>query len=505
MIRAYSISNWPDEGFELFRKMRNRGFRPNTFSLSFVTKCSIKMGYLLGGEQVHGAIMRTGLFSDSLLMTTVMDLYSICGRVNNACKVFEEMPQRDTIAWNVLIDCYIRNGRTGEALRAFSLMENGECGFHPDDVTCLLLLQACANLNSLGFGERVHNYIIDNEYGNLVHISNSLIAMYSRCGYVEKAYEVFKGMRNKNVVSWTAIITGLSSNGYGKEAIEAFTEMLKLGIEPHEQTFTGVLSACSHSGMVDEGWKLFISMTKDFGIVPNVHHYGCMVDLLGRAGLLDQAYNLVLAMRVTPDAKIWRTLLGACKIHGHVTLGECVIEHLIELKALEAGDYVLLLNIYSSVGDWEKALEVRKLMKDKAIQTTPGCSTIELRGEVHEFIADDISHRRRKEIYNMLDEILKQLKIAGYVPEITSEMHNVGERGREMTLSHHGEKLAIAFGVLATPPGTTIRVAKNIRTCVDCHNFAKFVSSVYNREVVIGDRTRFHHFIEGRCSCNDYW
>ena len=191
--------------------------------------------------------------------------------------------------------------------------------------------------------------------------------------------------------------------------------------------------------------------------------------------------------------------------HGHVSLGECVIEHLIELKVQEAGDYVLLLITYSSVGDWEKVIEVRKLMKEKEIQTTPGCSTIELRGVIHEFLVDDISHPRKNEIYEMLDEIGKQLKIAGYVAEVTSELHDLGSEEKESSLSYHSEKLAMAFGVLATPPGTTIRVAKNLRTCVDCHNFAKVLSGVYNRVVIIRDRTRFHHFREGRCSCNDYW
>lgn len=230
-----------------------------------------------------------------------------------------------------------------------------------------------------------------------------------------------------------------------------------------------------------------------------------MVALLGRAGLLNQAYDLILSMAVKPDATMWRTLLGACRIHCRVTLGERIIEHLIELKAQEAGDYILLLNIYSSVDDWEKVIEVRKLMKEKGIQTTPGCSTVELKGVVHEFVVDDISHPRKNEIYEMLDEIGMQLKIGGYIAEVTSELHNLGAGEKETILSYHSEKLAIAFGVLATPPGTTIRVAKNLRTCVDCHNFAKVLSGVYNREVIIRDRTRFHHFREGRCSCNDYW
>ncbi|CAN1296480.1 Pentatricopeptide repeat-containing protein At3g47530 [Linum perenne] len=305
--------------------------------------------------------------------------------------------------------------------------------------------------------------------------------MYSRCGCVDEAYGVFKNIRNKNVVTWSAMISGLAMNGR-------------------------LLSACSHCGLLNEGMTFFDRMSKEFGMQPNIHHYGCMVDLMGRVGKLDQAYELIMSMKeVKPDPAIWRTLLAACRIHRHVMLGERVVEHLVELKAQEAGDYVLLLNMYSSVGDWDKVSQTRKFMQERGIQTSPGCSSIILKGELHEFVADDVSHPRKKGIYETLDEINEQLKIAGYVTEITSELHSTGEEEKGYVLSYHSEKLAMAFGILATPPGTTIRIAKNLRTCVDCHNFAKAVSWVYNREVVIRDRNRFHHFREGRCSCNDFW
>lgn len=361
-------------------------------------------------------------------------------------------------------------------------------------------------MGALDFGKRIHTYIDENGFGSALNICNALISMYSRCGSLDQSFLVFNGISKKNVVTWSAMISGLAMNGYGREAIEAFKEMQKAGIFPDDQTFTGVLSACSHSGLVDEGMMLFESIAKEYGILPNIHHYGCMVDLLGRAGMLHRAYGIITTMPVKPDFAIWRTLLGACKIHGQVALGERVVEHLIEHKAQEAGDYVLLLNIYSSVGDWEKVIEVRKFMKDKGIQTTPGCSTIELNGKLHEFVVDDISHPRKDEIYDMLDEIGKQLKIAGYVVEVSSELHKLDDdEEKGFRLSYHSEKLALAFGVLSTPPNTKIRVAKNLRICVDCHNFAKFLCGVYNREVIIRDRTRFHHFCNGHCSCNDYW
>lgn len=247
-------------------------------------------------------------------------------------------------------------------------------------------------------------------------------------------------------------------------------------------------------------------MRYEYKMMPNVRHYGCIVDLMGRAGLLDEAYELVVKeMKVAPDATIWRTLLGACRIHGHVDLGEKVISHLIELKAQQAGDYVLLLNTYAAAGDWEKVAEVRKLMRENEIQTTPGCTTVELNGELHEFIADDASHPRKAEIYGKLDEINRHLRIAGYVPHVSSDLHDLDSEGKECALTYHSEKLAIAFALLVMPQRRPIRLAKNLRVCVDCHNFTKVFSGVYNRLVIVRDRTRFHHFNGGQCSCNDYW
>ncbi|TXG51735.1 hypothetical protein EZV62_024259 [Acer yangbiense] len=507
MIRAYSVSNSPEQGFHLYRKMRLNGIPTNPLSCSFAIKSCIRFSSLVCGLQIHARITRDGYQSDSLLMTTLMGLYSNSEKPVEACRVFDEIPQRDTVAWNVLLSCYIRNQRTRDVLCLFDNMNFGVNGCEPDNVTCLLVLQACAHLGALEFGEKVHRYIQEHGYSDAINLSNSLITMYSRCGSLDKAYGVFKGMsiRQKNVVSWSAMISGFAMNGYGREAIEAFEEMQRSGVLPDDQTVTGVLSACSHCGLVDKGMTFFGRMSKEFGIEPNIHHYGCMVDLLGRAGLLDQAYQLIKSMRVKPDSTIWRTLLGACRVQGHVSLGEQVIGHLIELKAEEAGDYVLLLNIYSSAAKWEKVKELRKFMKEKGIQTSPGSSSIELKGVLHEFVVDDVTHPRKDEIYEMLDEINQQLKIAGYVAEITSELHNLTCEEKEHVLSYHSEKLAIAFGILATPPGTTIRVAKNLRTCVDCHNFAKLLSKVYNRQVIIRDRTRFHHFRNGCCSCNDYW
>ncbi|KAK6128246.1 hypothetical protein DH2020_038019 [Rehmannia glutinosa] len=494
MIKAHSLGrDSARNGFLLYQELLRLGISSNALSAAVAVKCCTKIESLCNGMQIHAKIWKDGHLSDGLLLTTLMDFYSCLEKGSEAYKVFDDMSHRDIVAWNVLISCYTRNGRTRDALALFDMMRSSNV-CQPDDVTCLLVLQACATLNALEWGQKVHSYIVEHGFLNARNVCNSLIVMYSRCGCVEKAYEVFKQMVDRDVVSWSAMISGLASN--------AFKEMQREGVLPGDQTFTGVLSACSHSGLINEGRMFFKCMSRDFGVKPNIHHYGCMVDLLGRAGLLDDAYELIRSMTIKPDAAMWRTLLGACRIHRYVALGERVVEHLVKLKAQEAGDYVLLLNIYSSSGNSEKVIEVRKMMKEKGIQTTPASSTIELKGQVHEFYADDISHPRKKEIYEMLVEINQQLRIAGYVAEITSELQSKSE---PYVLSYHSEKLAIAFGLLATPPGTTIRVAKDLRICVDCHNFCKILSAVYNRKLVIRDRNRFHHFREGRCSCNDYW
>ena len=506
VIRSFSRSSSPEKSFFLFRDMRRNRVKADPVSFTFVLKALTELRHHFIGEQLHGEIVRSGHLSDALLLTSLMDFYASCGNILHVELLFGEMPQRDLVAWNVLVSCYTQNGRSKDAISLFDLMQEKKYMMEPDRVTCLILLQACSNLGALQFGERVHHYIEDRGYGGVSNLRNSLIAMYSKCGAAEKALSVFRDTPDKTVVSWSAIISGLAMNGRGREALEVFSQMRKAGIAPDEQTLTGVLSACSHAGMIREGLRLFCSISSDFGLTPNLHHYSCAVDLMGRAGMLQQAYDLILnSKEIKPDAKIWRTLLGASRIHRRIEIAELASQHLTEIEAREAGDCILLLNIYASKGDWEKVAEIRRQMREKKIQTQPGCSTIEISRRVHEFVADDIKHARKIEIYEMLEEMGKRVRMAGYVARVEAEMHFGGVQEKTAALSFHSEKLAMAFGIMCTLPGETIRVAKNLRTCEDCHEFAKAVSAVYNRELIVRDRSRFHHFRVGRCSCNGYW
>ncbi|XP_021761619.1 pentatricopeptide repeat-containing protein At3g47530-like [Chenopodium quinoa] len=504
MIRAFSCSGIPSDGVKFYRMMKREGVESNHLTLSFCLDCCTENSALIEGMQIHKSVLVDGYERDCVLMTSLMELYSGCRRCDDACKVFDNMPHRDTVAYNALISCFVNNKRTRDALSVYKSMLTLERDCRPDEVTCLLLIQACGELGALDFGRCVVNYMEKHGYGTSMRLSNALIAMYSKCGCVDDAYRIFERMPTKNLVSWSSMISGFGINGYGKHAVELFWEMHRMGIAPDAKAITAVLYACSHRGLLDEGLLIFEKMTQEFGIHPNIHHYGCVVDILGRAGSLDQAYDLIISMKDKPDIKVWRTLLMACRMHKNFGLAERVIEHITELKAQEAGNYILLLNTYSSNGKWNKVRELRKFMEEQGILTT-GSSTIEVKGMVHKFVVGNVSHPRKDEIYEMLNEILQQLKIAGYVPEASSELHDLDLIEKETAASSHSEKLAIAFGVLSTPPSTTIRVANSAQICDDCHNFAKVFSAVYNRKLIISDPNRIHHFREGKCSCDYCW
>jgi len=284
-----------------------------------------------------------------------------------------------------------------------------------------------------------------------------------------------------------------------------FEKMQEADVKANEITFVSLLSACSHAGLVEEGRHFFNSMRKEHGITPQVEHYSCMVDLLGRAGFLDEAEEFIRRMPIEPNLAVWGALLGACRIHGNIQLGGRVAEQLLQLKAQDNATYVLLSNIYAALGRWDGVAKVRKLIKDKGLKKQAGCSWIEVKNCLHVFVSGDKSHPQKDDIYAMLDKLAREMKEAGYVPGTNAVLLDVEDEQRELLLWCHSEKLAIAFGMIATPPQTTIRVMKNLRVCDDCHTAIKFISNIVQREIVVRDANRFHHFKDGQCSCGNYW
>ncbi|CAN6913480.1 unnamed protein product [Brassica oleracea] len=488
----------------LFREMRASGLvEPDTHTYPFLLKAVAKMADVRLGETIHSVVIRSGFGSLIFAQNSLLHLYGNCGDVDSAYKVFDEMPVKDLVAWNSVINGFAENGKPNEALGLYS--EMGSKGIKPDGFTIVGLLSACAKIGALALGKRVHVYMIKVGLTGNLHSCNVLLDLYARCGRVEEAKTLFSEMVEKNSVSWTTLIVGLAVNGFGKEAIELFKDMeSEEELLPCEITFVGILYACSHCGMVDEGFEYFRRMRDEYKIEPRIEHFGCMVDLLARAGEVKKAYEYIMTMPMQPNVVIWRTLLGACTVHGDSDLAELARIKILQLEPNHSGDYVLLSNMYASEQRWSDVQKIRRQMLEDGVRKVPGHSLVEVGNRVHEFLMGDKSHPQSELIYAKLKEMSDRLRVEGYVPQISNVYVDVEEEEKENALVYHSEKIAIAFMLISTPERSPIRVVKNLRVCADCHLAIKLVSKVYDREIVVRDRSRFHHFKDGSCSCQDY-
>ncbi|XP_050364800.1 pentatricopeptide repeat-containing protein At4g21065-like [Argentina anserina] len=505
VIRAYSQTRHAKhEALRCYRVMVKSKVLPNKFTYPFVLKACAGVGELNLGKTVHGSVVKFGFCGDSHVRNTMVHMYCSCsGGIESARKVFDEMPSLDSIAWSAMIGGYVKVGSSSDAVELFREMQMRRV--RPDGVTMVSVLAACCDLGALELGKWVESYIEREGIGKSVELCNALIDMFAKCGSVDKALKLFRGMSGKTIVSWTSVIDGLAMHGRGEEAVGLFEEMIGDGVVPDDVAFIGLLSACSHSGMVDEGKRYFSMMVERFGCVPKIEHYGCMVDMLCRAGQVKEALEFIRKMPIQPNPIILRTLISACRAHGELELGESITKELIRAEPLHESNYVLLSNIYAKMKHWDKKTKTREAMDKKGMKKIPGSTMIELDNEIFEFVAGDKSHKQSKEIYKMVNEMGRKMKKAGYVPSTSEVLLDIDEEDKEDALNRHSEKLAIAFALLNTPPGTPIRIVKNLRVCDDCHSATKFISKIYNREIVVRDRNRFHHFKDGMCSCRDFW
>eukprot|EP01018_Ginkgo_biloba_P025610 Gb_06572 [translate_table: standard] len=430
-------------------------------------------------------------------------MYAKCCNTEDAARVFDKILNRDVISWTALIAVNAQQGHGEDALKLFCQMQHA--GMEPNQFTFASVLKASASLAAMEQGRQIYAHIMKSGFEADVIVGNALVDMFAKCGSIEDARRVFNKMSEHNLVSWNTILVGYAQHGQGKNVLDLFQQMQWAGTKPDGITFVAVLSACTHVGLVEEGRQLFASMSQDHGIRPEVGHYACMVDLLGRAGCLHEAEDLIGQMPFEPNAVVWGALLAACRFHDNIELGKHVAECLFKLEPEKAAPHVLLSNIYAASGRWDDATEVRKLMKDRGLKKEPGRSWIEVKNCVHTFYAEDRLHPQTEEIYALLDRLAGQMKEAGYVPDTNFVLHDVDDEQKECMLIHHSEKLAIAFGLINTPTGMPIKIKKNLRVCGDCHNAAKVISKVAEREIIVRDTNRFHHFKDGLCSCGDYW
>ncbi|XP_050289190.1 pentatricopeptide repeat-containing protein At3g29230-like [Quercus robur] len=341
--------------------------------------------------------------------------YCKVGDMDMARMLFDKMPVKNLVTWTIIISGYAKKGLTKEAIGLYDRME--KAGLKSDDGAVISILAACAESGLLGLGEKVHASINRTKFKCSTLVSNALVDMYAKCGSLDKAYSVFNGMARRDVVSWNAMLQGLGMHGHGEEALWLFSRMKQGGFVPDKVTFIGVLCACTHAGFVEEGRRYFYAMERDYRIVPEVEHYGCMIDLLGRGGHLKEAFRLARSMPMEPNAIIWGTLLGACRMHNAVDLAEEVVDHLVKLEPSDPGNFSLLSNIYAAAGDWDSVSKLRLQMRRTGIQKPSGASSIEVNDEVHEFTVLDKSHPRSDKIYQMINRLVQDLKEVGYVPK----------------------------------------------------------------------------------------
>ncbi|KAF3636332.1 hypothetical protein FXO38_24254 [Capsicum annuum] len=407
LIQGYVDNGYWKEGVDLFFEMVDDGLRADERMMAVVISACAKLGDLRLGKKLHEYVWSYKLNFDVFLGNALVDMYLKCGERDVALSVFREMPMRNVISWNTLISGLAQRREFKQAMDAFNEMQDQ--GVKPDENTLVGVLNCCSNLGALGVGKWVHKYVDRNRIQVTGFAGNALVDMYAKCGTMDDALKVFGSMSTKDIYSYTSVIVGLAAHGKARMALDFFYEMLDIGIQPNEVTFVGVLTACSHGGLVEEGQKLFADMWRVHKLKPRIEHYGCMVDLLGRAGLIDEAMEFVQHMPIEPDASIWGSILAACRIQGKVELAEHVTEILVNIESEKDGTYVLMSNTYASVSKWRDALEVRKAMKRQKIKKVPGCSSIELDGIVSEFRRCDKAHPRSKDIYAAVEQLTLHL------------------------------------------------------------------------------------------------
>ncbi|XP_028759632.1 pentatricopeptide repeat-containing protein At5g44230 [Neltuma alba] len=538
LIWGYGVQGPFSESIRLYSCMRKKGIGPVSFTFSALFKaCGAVLDASLG-SQVHAqTILIGGFASDLYVGNTMIDMYVKCGLLDCGRKVFDEMAERDVISWTELIVAYARSGDMKSAgdlfdglpvkdMVAWTAMVNGysqnamprkaleffeqmlDAGIAIDEVTLAGVISACAQLGASEHANWIRDIAESSRFrpANNVVVGSALIDMYSKCGNVEEAYKVFSAMKERNVFSYSSMIVGFAMHGLAHAAIKLFFDMLKAEVKPNHVTFVGVLSACSHVGMVNQGRRLFAVMEKSHGVAPTADHYACMADLLGRAGCLEEALKLVETMPMKPNGGVWGALLGASHIHENPDIAEIAATHLFELEPDSIGNYILLSNTYASVGRWDDVSRVRKLMRGKKLKKNPGCSWVEAKkGIIQEFFAGDATHPQTREIRKALEDLVERLKATGYQPNLGSVPYDVSDEEKKRILMTHSEKLALAYGLLNTDAGSTIKIMKNLRICEDCHVVMCGASKITERKIIVRDNMRFHHFIEGVCSCGNFW
>lgn len=510
MIKGLGINEQGRKAMILFVRMLRDGLEFDRTTLltlisSLLNEGCDKVVGLKCCLQLHSVGIKTALTLDVGVATSLIRGYSVLAGDIGACrKLFLETSgmDRDIVLWTGIMTASVE--RDPDQVLVFFNQMRWEEDLCPDCYVFTILLKACANLVTERAACAVHCQVVKSGFGHVVELDNALIHAYSRCGSIGTAEQVFYEMSSRDVVSWNSMLKAYAVHGKAETALNFFTQM---DVVPDETTFVALLSSCSHAGMVEEGTEVFDTMYEKYGIVPQLDHYACMVDILGRAGQLSKAENIIRNMPMQPDYVVWSAFLGACRKHGETKAAELASARLKEMDPENSLGYVVISNMYCSANSYNEGGFIRTKMNKAGVRKEPGLSWTEVGHRVHEFASGGQRHPQLKEIRAYLEELLRQLKKIGYVPETSSVLFDVEEEHKEEQLYLHSEKLALVFSLMndGIPSCNVIKIIKNIRICLDCHNFMRLASKLLDKAIIVRDVNRFHHFKEGACSCNDYW
>ncbi|KAG8365284.1 hypothetical protein BUALT_Bualt18G0088500 [Buddleja alternifolia] len=492
------------EALVVYNEMLLRGVEPGNFSFSVALKASSCALDFRIGKCVHAQIVKAGEEPDQVVYNALLKFYTECGSFEEVLNVFNNMPDRNVATWNALVAGFIKKDQVFEAFETFRKMQRNEVGF--SWVSLTTVLPVCARLTALYIGKEVHGQIVKSVASPDVLVLNSLLDMYAKCGVMEYCKKVFDGMISKDLTSWNTLINGYAINGLMAEAVSTFEQMVEDGIKPDGVTFISLLSGCSHVGMVNEGKIFFNRMRSDFGLNPKLEHYACLVDMFGRAGRIEEALEIVKKMPLKPSGSVRGSLLNSCRLCGHVSLAEAIAKLLFEIEPTNPGNYVMLSNIYANAAMWDKVNLVREEMEKRGLKKEAGCSWVQIKDRVQSFVAGGgFEFRNSNEFKRTWDELMGKMEESGYRADTGVVLHDIDEEMKVEWVCGHSERLATVFALVHTGSGLPIRVTKNLRVCADCHSWMKYVSEVSRRKIILRDTNRFHHFDQGKCSCNDYW
>ncbi|KAH7405339.1 hypothetical protein KP509_15G066400 [Ceratopteris richardii] len=496
LIAAFAKHGPGSEGLNYFNQMKSEGILPNAFTFCSVLRACISVQALDTGRDIHMEIEQKGFGDIIPICSALVALYSKCGSLIESQYVFDQLHDPDILSWNALVSGYAEHGPCQQALKCFNEMQDK--GVQPDIVSFAGVLKALGGLGALESGRGLHSKLSKHSLAVDPCIGNGLINMYARCGSLLEAEDVFNRLPIRDVVVWSSMIQAFGMNHEGGKAVGCFEEMQRQGVKPNCVTFTCLLSACSHSSLAVEGKRYFKAMRQDFGIIPLIEHYNCIIDLLARSGHLFEAERVCELIGLSSEGALSSLLTASC-ICGETELALRCFQNSVKNNMHDAGLYVLMVDTFTSAGRLTDALQIEDVRRYIGAFKKPAEAFIEIDNEVYGFIVGD---KQTKDVKETLRSLRSGMKSKGNMTHLGSALTS-SPYEKEASACEHAEKIALAFGLLHTPEGQTLRVTKNLRMCHDCHITSMFISKEKKREIIIQDKCCIHHFKDGLCSCGD--